>query len=86
MSLPACENPRLFQIRKQIAELENERDAEDLIDVMAYLATHVAIVADAAVQASGSQEKDSLAAVAADLAHRLADRIDALPRAQGGAA
>lgn len=76
---------RNLEIRHQIAALENERDAKDLIDVLAYLATHVAIVADAAVAASGSAVKDSLAAVTADLAHRLADRIDALPRPKGGA-
>lgn len=86
MSLPAYEKPRVFQIRSQIAALENERDAESLIDTLAYLATHVAIVADASARASGSQLKDSLAAVAADLAHRLADRIDAMPRPEGGAA
>ena len=86
MSLLPFETPRALEIRRQIAALENERDAPDLIGELGYIAGHVAILADAAFDASDSRAKEGLCIMARDLAQNLADRLDGFAMAQGGAA
>jgi hypothetical protein len=77
---------RKNEIRRQMAALANELDAGGLPDALAGMAAHIALAADAAVDAEGVSAKEGLAAIARDMAERLADRLDALPRALGGAA
>ena len=49
--------PRALEIRRQIAALENERDADGLIGEFGYVAGHVAILADAAFDAADNRAR-----------------------------
>ena len=86
MSLLPFEMPRALEIRRQIAALENERDAPDLIETLGYVARHTAILADAAFDATDNRAREGLCIMARDLAQNLADRLESLATAQGGAA
>lgn len=85
MNLLPFEMPRQLEIRRQIAALENERDAPDLIGELGYLARHIAILADAALDAPDNRAREGLCVMARDMAQNLADRCDGLVTAQRGA-
>jgi len=93
MNRAEVKSPRLLEIRREIAKLENELaaienecDADDLTEEFCYIAEHIAVLADAAQNATGNSAKDSLAIIARDMARSLAERLDVLAMQQGARA